>query len=146
MGLVLSLRITRHRHGLPCRHHRWTRARCTLGTPPHEISQLTRERDQTAREKENREQHGDGEEDGLILPSGLTAPKDLREPGEKRRSHDWPPKVSPSPNVVIHQDVRRHQKIKRRWKEKAHEVRVESTSHTGEETPHGKRQELIASD
>src|SRR5215475_5077298 len=54
--------------------------------------------------------------------------------------------MSPSPNVVIHQYVRRHQEIKRRWKEKAHEVRVECASHTSEETPHGKRQELIGSD
>src|SRR5713101_3913730 len=146
MGLALPLGITLHRHVLPRRHHRWARARYTLGTPPEETCQLARERDQTAGEKENCEQHGDGKEDGLILPGGLTAPEDLREPREKSRSHNWTPKVSPSPNVVIYQDVGRHQEVKRRWKEKAHEVRVECASHASEKTPHGKRQELISSD
>src|SRR4030095_15243642 len=54
--------------------------------------------------------------------------------------------MSPSSNVVIYQYVSRHQEVKRRWKEKAHEVRVECASHTSEETPHSKRQELIGSD
>jgi hypothetical protein len=55
MGLALPLGIALHRDMLPWRYPYWTWPRDTLSTPPEEAGQLARKRDQTAGEKENRE-------------------------------------------------------------------------------------------
>src|SRR5262249_46074205 len=84
---------------------RRTRCRRRRGWPRPELGQLPGKRDETAREEQDRQQHGDREKDGLVG----APPERLGEEREEGRAHDGADEVAAPADEVVDQDVGRHQ-------------------------------------
>src|SRR5262245_21401685 len=97
----VSPRVSRRAMGSGRRGRRTRRRR----SPQLELGQLPGERDETTREKQDRQLHGDREEDGLVG----TPPERFGEQREKGRAHDGADEVASPADEVVDQDVGRHQ-------------------------------------
>src|SRR5215813_6287905 len=113
----VSSRVSRSATGSGRRARRRRRG----GSPRLELGQLGGERDEAARQEQDRQQHGDREEDRLV---GAPA-KRLGEEREKGRPHDGADEVASPADEVVDEDVGRHQEAELGRKQETDEVRVE---------------------
>src|SRR5207245_6811441 len=112
------------------------------GSPRPKLGELPRQRDETAGQEQDGQQHGDREEDRLVRASA----EPLGEQRQEARAADRPYEVPAATVVVVDQDVRRHEEAEFRREQKPNEVRVERSGRPREEASEHEGQELVAGD
>src|SRR5262245_16115850 len=126
-GIASGRRARRGRRGRP---------------PPPKSRELLGQRDKTARQEQDRQQHRDREEDRLVRASAEGLGQERQEDGADDRARE----VAPAPDVVVDEDIGRHQEPELRRKEKPDEGGVERTGDAREEAAEHEGQELVPGD